>query len=116
MRTTQKRVNAERAEKRGERGKPGKGSAHIREKGGPSARLRKKWAGAGCMECRDARSSGRSEEILGGYAEARAWREMGSVAEEEQRGEAVFSGKLRGKRFRNSMPGCIGRKSLNLLD
>ena len=85
MRTTQKREMQSVAEKRGERGNPEGERAHTRKRGAKRTTSEKWGHGAGCMECRDARRQRTKRRDSGGYAEARAWRECGSVAEEEQK-------------------------------
>lgn len=103
----QKKGDAERAEKRGERGNPEGERAHR-----PSARLRKNeggHGGRGCRECRECTQAAERRDS-GGYAEARAWRGMRERSRRRAEnawkgpwGKLSFSGKLRGKRFRNSI-------------
>ena len=86
MRTTQKRGNAERAEKRGERGNPEWGARTYAKKGGQAHDFGKMGAGHGgrlAGECNawNARSSGRKRRDFG-WLRGGA---MGSVAEEEQK-------------------------------
>ena len=83
LRSSTEKGDAERAEKRGERGNPEGERAHR-----PSARLRKNeggHGGRGCRECRECTQAAERKRLWGLRGGARVGGECGSVAEEEQK-------------------------------